>query len=184
MHTSSVGVLRDIAAIWKPHLTRTTWDKWERNLCHSHSPCKELFLLKIIIFFDFTCLWSTKAQTPACHQKGARGRNGAQPCHGGGTGHPEPPSLTRICKGVGPNRRRQLCYAHPPTGSSTSAFPSLPGKSWLPSCIPELPPFGGQYTLHLLKTEFPGASFSQMIADRQRSEVKQGKELELGWEKR
>lgn len=79
--------------------------------------------------------------------------------------------------------KEQLRYAHPPTGSSTLAFPWLPGKSWLPSCLPELLPFGGQCTLHLLKTGFPDTLESQMITDRQRREIKQGKEFKVGWEK-
>lgn len=153
-HISSVGVLRDIDAIWKPHLTHTAWDKWDKNLCCSCSPCKELFL-KIVIWFGFVSLWCIKAQMPACYQKGDGGRDGVWLWHRGRTGHPQPPPLTQICEWAGPSLRRQLRYAHPPTGSSTLAFPWLPGKSWLPSCRPELPPFGGQCTLHLPKTGFP-----------------------------
>lgn len=152
------------------------------NLCHSHSPCKELFL-KIIVCFGFISLRYTKVQILACYQNGAGGRDGACLWHGGRIGHPLLPPLTRICKWAGPSLRRQLRYAHPPTGSSTSTFPWLPGKSWLPSCLPELLPFGGQYTLHLLKTGFPDTLYSQMITDRQRREIKQGKEFKVGWEK-
>lgn len=182
MHICSVGVLRDIDAIWKPHLTRTAWDKWERNLCHSRSPCNELFL-KIVVCFGFISPWYTKARMPACYQKGAGGRDGAWRWHGGRISRSQLPPLTRIGERAGPSLRRQLRYAHPPTGSSTSAFPWLPGKSWLPSCLPELPPFGGQYTLHLLKTGFPDTLYSQMITDRQRREIKQGKEFKVGREK-
>lgn len=38
------GRMRDIDAIWKSHLTHTAWDKWEKNLCRSRAPWKELFL--------------------------------------------------------------------------------------------------------------------------------------------
>jgi len=182
MHTSSVGVLRDIDDIWKPHLTHTAWDKWERNLCHSRSPCKELFP-KIVVCFGFISPWYTKAQMPACYLKEDGGRGGTWLWHEGRIGRPQLPPLTQICKQTGPSLRRQLHYAHPPTGSSTSAFPWLPGKSWLPSCLPELPPFRGQYTLHLLKPGFPDTLYSQMITDRQRREIKQGKEFKVGREK-
>lgn len=46
---------RDIGAIWKSHLTHTAWDKWEKNLCCSRAPCKELFL-KIVLSFGFITL--------------------------------------------------------------------------------------------------------------------------------
>lgn len=134
---------RDIGAIWKSHLTHTAWDKWEKNLCRSRAPCKELFL-KIVVSFGFITLWYTKAQMLACYQKGVGGRDGTWLWHRRRIGYPQLPPLTQICKQAGPSLRRQLCYAHPPTGSSTSAFPWLPGKSWLPSCLPELPPFRGQ----------------------------------------
>lgn len=150
-HTSSVGVPRDIDAIWKLHLTCTAWDKWERNLCHSRLPCKECFFLKISSCFDFICLWCTKMQTVACHQNRARGGDTDQEWHGGRIGRPQPPPLIHICKWVGPSLRRQLCYAHPPTGSSETAFPWLPGKSWLPSCLPELPPSGDNIHLTFWK---------------------------------
>lgn len=137
------GRMRDIDAIWKSHLTHTAWDKWEKNLCCSRAPWKKLFL-KIVALFGFVTLWYTKAQMPACYQKGVRGRDGTWLQHRRRIGHPQLPPLTQICKQAGPSLRRQLHYAHPPTGSSTSTFPWLPGKSWLPSCLPELPPFRGQ----------------------------------------
>lgn len=112
---------------------------------------QRVLFLKISSCFDFICLWCTKMQTLACHQKRARGGDGDQVWHGGRIGLPEPPPFTHICKWAGPSLRRQLCYAHPPTGSSELAFPWLPGKSWLPSCLPELPPSGDNIHLTFWK---------------------------------
>ena len=69
----------------------------------------------------------------------------------------------------------------PPTDWQLRAGIPMTARKELAAILPpRAPSLRGQHTPHLLKTEFPDSLFSQAMADRQRREIKQGKEFQVG----
>lgn len=153
MHTSSVGVLRDIDAIWKPHLTHTAWDKWEKNLCHSCSPCKELFL-KIVVCFGFVSLMHQSTDASFLSERRRRHRWSLTVARrenrspSASSPHPDlqmgwtqpkeaaalrPPTDWQLHVGIPMTARKELAAILPPRAPSLrGTIYTSPSKTWIP----------------------------------------------------